>query len=370
MGKGTIVIASICAAVLCGCGTPLPDVTTGLAPEVLAIAADGITDQSATLSAQLSDGSRIDSGRFSFQSEDGSDSRTVPAEISGNAMSATVDDLLPACTYTFFAIIENGHGQQQTSATSRLQTLAAEIPDNPDNPDNPDIPSDPGIMFTDPEFQAWILWHYDADKDGILSEEEARKVDDIHVNTDKIATLADLSQLPNLRYIDAGGTRTGDTGLGLLTEIDVHANDALDVLYAPHNRISSLKLPAYTHRINRIELCINELETMDLHGYDNLNLIDFSWNRLTVADISGLDRLDEVHLNNNPLGSVTLNNKLLRYIDLHGTNVAVLDFSLCPTLNEVDCTDCPNLKEIILAKGQTLGILRTDPSVKITHNDR
>ena len=143
----------------------------------------------------------------------------------------------------------------------------------------------------------------------------------------------------------------------------------LSHLYAPHNIISTVILPEETGALNRFEVSYNALESVDLRAYKALTLVQLDHNRFTSLNLSGLDRLDELHVDCNPLKTITLDNKLLRYIDIHGTELTTVDFSRCPKLNVADCSGCPFLKTIVLAPGQVLSTLRTDDGVTIIRND-
>ena len=338
------------------CAGPLPDAGKSKSPEILEVSATDISSSAATFIATVSDGSHVASGGFSLTEQGGNEAHEIQAAIDGDRIFASASGLQPGSEYSLSAFISNGAGQRSTSSQVSFTTPAI-----------PDIPENPSVK--DESFLAWLLWNFDSDSDGILSSDEGAQISTIELNTDNISTLADLSFFPGLQKIHAEGTRRGDSGLGKLTGIDASANSNLQIIYATHNHICSLKLPDVKTKLCNIAFCINELQAVDIREYKELDFVDIAYNRLESIDLVGLDKLDELHLDNNPLKDVTLDNKLLRYIDVHGTLVSVLDFSRCPKLNVADCSNCPELKTIYLAKGQVIGTLRTDPGVTIIYYD-
>lgn len=347
------------ALLLSSCGTFLPDVGSVIAPEILEVSVTGITSSSATLTARVSDGSQVESGGFTIVAADGSETRDIMASIEGDAMRAEPQGLNAGSEYSVSAFISNGAGQKRSSSPISFKTFS--IPDTPDIPENPSI--------KDAFFLAWLLKFYDADSDGTLSPEEAAMIGTIEINTDRISTLASLSFFPHLHKIHAEGTRFGDIGEGRLTELDASACSELQIIYVPHNHISSVTLPSVKTQLCNVAFCINELTAIDLRDYKSLDFVDVAYNRLGSIDLSGLDKLDELHLDHNPLKEITLENKMLRYIDINNTDLSVIDLSRCPKLDIADCSGCTYLKTIYLAKGQVIGTLRTEPGVTIIHYD-
>jgi Leucine-rich repeat (LRR) protein len=141
------------------------------------------------------------------------------------------------------------------------------------------------------------------------------------------------------------------------------------VIYAPHNRISSLILPDDPQALTRLELPVNRLESIDLRSCSSLSLVSLASNLIVSIDVSGMDALEELHLDDNPLQRIILGNKMLRYINLQGTSITEVDFSRCPRLDLADCSGCPDLKTIHLAKGQVIGTIRKDDTASIVYHD-
>ena len=350
--KRAIALFSCIFAGALSCTTGVPVTIQSVAPEIINLEVVSVTDSSATLTATVNSASQVSECGFTVSINN--DNKDVPAILEGSGFSATVSGLQAASEYSCSAYITNGAGLRKNSDTLTFMT--------------PEPEKQPSAI-QDPVFLAWILQHYDSDGDGDLSPEEAEHVKEIDVNTDNVSTLSDLSLFPNLVKLDAGGTRVQDAGFGKLTELDVHANNKLRHIQAPHNQFQSIALPENKGTLVHMDITMNSLTEIDLRSYSRLNLVSLALNRFTKLDFSGLDNLDELHVDGNPLEEIKLDNKILRYIDLHGTVIKTVDFSRCPKLNDVDCTDCPKLSTIYLAKGQVIGNLRTDGSVSIVYHD-
>ena len=349
---GLLIIAGLSA-----CGRAFPDAGTLLAPSIEMVSADHLTPGSAQLHATFSSPELVE--RCGFTVHGKGLELEIPAISEGNAMTATAIGLKSSSTYSFEAFAENGAGLKISSGNVEFTTLAEEFPPSPDSP----------VVISDAVFAAWLLRNFDSDADGVLSTSEAAMIDDIRVNTDGIASLAGLESFPNLTYLDASGTRTGDTGAGLLSSIDARSNSKLSVIYAPHNRIGSLILPDDPKALTRLELPVNCLESIDLRSCSSLSLVSLASNLIVSIDVSGMDALEELHLDDNPLERIVIGNKMLRYINLHGTSITEVDFSRCPRLDLADCSGCPDLKTIHLAKGQVIGTIRKDDTASIVYHD-
>lgn len=376
-------ILALSCLVLSACTFIVPDSGSLATPHIKEVAVTTVSEDGATLVASVSGERQVWECGFVVKAASGGAGMEIPAERRGGLFSAAAVGLDPDAEYKVHAFVGNGAGLRLDSPAVSFKTLPREqhpgqpqTPGQPEESQQPDQPGQPGqpelpatVSIIDANFLSWLLWRYDYDKDGALSPQEAAYVSEIEINTDNVESLEDLSSFPNLCRLSVGGTRREDTGLGLLAALDISKNGKLNNLYAPHNRISSLSLPQNTGSLDRIDLTLNELESIDIRPYGQLNLVSLSLNRLRSLDVSGLDFLDELHVDENPLETITLDNKVLRYIDLHSTNVTELDFSRCPMLNIVDCSDCCNLSVIRLAKGQVIGNLNVSYPVTIVYND-
>lgn len=366
------------------CGRKLPDSNAVLMPQIRSLTATDITDCGATLIASVTQENLLVGYGFTYGSDATKASTNVPAALDGNLFTITLDGLEGATEYAFRAYIDNGKELRVFSDTKTFTTLAPPpVIEDPDTPDEPGGPDDPGtdpstnpqepaettfVEIADESFRAWILWRFDTNQDGKLSAAEAAAIREIELNTDAVRSLSGIEHFHNLRRLHAEGTRKEDTGLGTLESVDPSGNPQLVQLYIPHNRVKTLDL-SHTPHLDYLEVYMNEIEALDVSMLKEVTLMNVGRNPLKQLDVRGLDALDELHCDGTPITELTLDNKVLRYIDCSGTDITQLDLSRCPKINTVDCTGCKKLTTIWLAKGQVPGSLRKEETAKIQYYD-
>ena len=360
MNRASLISVLLCAfAATTSCSHSLPEPGAMKKPRIQDVSVTSISEGGAVLNATASPVEGIVSAGFSLRSEDGTFSCNLAAKVEGQGFCATAHGLEPSTCYIFYAYADNGSGLDVKSPETSFSTLAVSTPDNP--------PYSQDIFIPDEGFRAWILWNYDTDKNGRLSSPEAQQISRIELNTDGIASLEGMSFFTNLSYLHAEGTWQNEPVAGRLTSVDLSTNGLLAHVYLCGNHISKLTARPLPH-LDYLGLDYNELESVDLSGFKALTLLQLSYNKIQHLDCSGLDSLDELHCNNNPLSSLKLSNPVLRYLDCHGTLISALDLRGCPKINIVDCHDCPNLKTVLLLKGQVVGKLGSDSGVTIQYD--
>ncbi len=350
------------------CGR-LPDAGRLAAPEIIGIEATDISETEATLTASVRGAGRMAGVGFIYAKvgEETEGSVTVRATLDGESFSARISGLEDGAIYVFEAFADNGAGLQCRSGSGRFRTKARPAPDQPDNPDQPNTPDTPAFIdLPDEHFRAWVLWNYDADRDGRLSAQEAAAIRVIELNTDETASLEGIQHFPALVKIHAEGSLNGGNPKGRLTTLDLSGNPRLDMLYLPHNQITGLDLSPVP-LLTRLEVPYNLLTSIEVSHLGHLNLLSLTANRLTSLDTRGLNGLDELHCDANPLTELQLDNANLRYLNCAGTQLSLLDLRKCPKLNDLDCTDCPRLERILLQKGQTIGVIRKDDHTQLSY---
>lgn len=263
----------------------------------------------------------------------------------GSAVVACVRDLPDP---EQFVPVENGGGYEPTQ------------------PEQPEQPPQQEVNIPDSTFRAWLLWNYDSDKDGHLADTEAEAITKIELSTDNISTLEGIQGFPNLNYLHAQGTRKDETNYGKLTQVDLTDNPKLQHIHLIHNHISKLNLGDQPD-LDYLDLDYNEVTEIDVKSFTKLTLLQVSYNQLKTIDVSGLNELDEFHCADNPIETITLANPKLVSFRCAGTLVKELDLSKCPRINHLDCSNCPNLTTIKLAKGQVIGNIAKDNKAKFEY---
>ena len=262
-----------------------------------------------------------------------------------------------------FVHVENG-GEEPEQPQQPVQT-------DPD-PQSPSEPQQPEgrVDIPDSTFRAWILWNYDSNKDVIMDQDEAASVTKIEFSTENVTTLDGIQYFPNLTYLHAQGIRDwdNDKNLGKLTELDLSGNPKLQHIHLIYNNIKTLKL-AECPDLDYLCIDYNEVTELDVKGFHHMTLLQVSYNKLKTIDVSGLDELTEFDCDSNPIETITLFNAKLESFRCAGTLVKELDFTRCPKINIVDCLNCKNLTTIKLAKGQVVGNVRKEETVKIVYGN-
>lgn len=274
-----------------------------------------------------------------------------------------------------FVHVENG-GEEPEQPQQPSQPQTPSEPQQPVQPDpDPQPPSEPQqpegrVDIPDSTFRAWILWNYDSNKDGIMDQDEAASVTKIEFSTENVTTLDGIQYFPNLTYLHAQGIRDwdNDKNLGKLTELDLSGNPKLQHIHLIYNNIKTLKL-AECPDLDYLCIDYNEVTELDVKGFHHMTLLQVSYNKLKTIDISGLNELTEFHCDSNPIETITLSNAKLESFRCAGTLVKELDFTRCPKINNVDCLNCKNLTTIKLAKGQVVGNVRKEETVKIVYGN-
>lgn len=274
-----------------------------------------------------------------------------------------------------FVPVENGGGDEPTQPEQPEQPEQPQQPEQPEQPEQPQQPEQPEhpeqppqqeVNIPDSTFRAWLLWNYDSDKDGHLADTEAEAITKIELSTDNISTLEGIQGFPNLNYLHAQGTRKDETNYGKLTQVDLTGNPKLRHIHLIHNHISKLNLGDQPD-LDYLSIDYNEVTEIDVKSFQRLTLLQVSYNKLKAIDVSGLDNLDEFHCADNPIETITLSNPKLVSFRCAGTLVKELDLSKCPKINHLDCSNCPNLTTIKLAKGQVIGNIAKDNKAKFEY---
>jgi len=363
------ILLLVCACLAASACQPLPDAGKAAAPQILDVHASEVTETEATLSATVHGAERMEGYGFVYGKSDTEDATAsdglrapsrVAARLNGDVFTARIQGLEENTTYLFAAFADNGAGLSRQTPLLSFHTLSHPAPPEPDLPDQQEV------RIPDEHFRAWLLWHFDTDRDGRLSRQEASQVGTIEINTDDIASLEGMEAFSGLIKLHAAGSLKEGVPLGLLESVDLSGNPKLGMVYLPHNQIKEIDLRPVP-LTDYLDMTHNRLETIDLRPLVQATLISLGENRLTEVDVRGLAMLDELHCEGNPMSVIRLDNPRLRYLNCAQTRLKELDLRRCPALNTLDCTACPDLATIRLVKGQTLGQVRKDEHTTLVY---
>ncbi len=164
------------------------------------------------------------------------------------------------------------------------------------------------ISFADANFKTYCVNNFDTNKDGEISEDEAKAVTAID------CSLANLTSLVGIEYFSN------------LTSIDVSCN-----------KLTSLDL-SHSPKLTEVLVNNNSLQTLTLDGLAALIKLDCSSNKLSTIDVSSSALLQELNCNGNKIGSLNLkNNKALKELQCNNNNIAVLDLKNNTALETLNC---------------------------------
>lgn len=144
-----------------------------------------------------------------------------------------------------------------------------------------------------------------------------------------------------------------------LADVDLTNMTQLTLVNIDNAGISDIKLPS-GHKLMELKLNNNNFESIDLgdHAAD-LMLLSMNNNKLTSFDATACTKLGMLYLAKNQLAEVKLNNSSMWDLDLSGNQLATIDLSKVPSLNQIFLSN--NLLETIdLSKISNLRAVHID----------
>ncbi len=164
-------------------------------------------------------------------------------------------------------------------------------------------------MFPDATFRAYMREQFDADEDGMLSDEELNDVTAIDCSGLGIESMEGLWYLINLERLNCSDND--------LTELNVENCGKMTVLDCSDNGISSLYLR--NQAFEELYLSANPLTSMQLSSAGTLRVLDIHDTDMTSLSIHGYEALEE--------------------LNIRGTGISHLDMEDCGGLRQLDCSD-------------------------------
>lgn len=279
--------------------------------------------------------------------------RAVAGTRTENGFSVTVEGLEDGADYCWKAFLGNGR-EEVCSALAQVST-----------------PVSPFVKMPDPVFRAWVVEHYDIDKDGYISQQEAQIITSIECTEGGGAmSLKGIESFPNLKKLIWEN--------GQLMSVDLSGNAKLEELSLANNLLTAVDLSSCP-RLQYLQCYGNHLSSLNLSVCPSLKLLLCWFNDLTALDVTGLPELEDLRCAQNDFSSAGLDlsgNPKLRILYCNETRLQALDVSANPRLEELGCYDnpledmldltanprldtlkitgCPNLDEVWLKTGHTV----------------
>lgn len=297
--------------------------------------------------------------------------REIPAVFEDGELRADAKGLDPETDYSVKVFISNGD-EIRTSETSVRTAAGTETVDLPD-----------------PMFRRYILAHFDANGDDVLTLQEALQITEISVCTDSIYSVQGIEKMGRLLVLEANGSPYGN---GHLLEIDLSGNPMLERCMLESNWLHEADLSGLP-RLREISFCVNPLDSIDFSHNPRLTNIALNSTHLdhlpemTQFDlfhlhISGPARfMPEDYLTHFPhLISLNIDDFMGAWLDLsHNSDLESLWMHNTPCLEELDLRaanvrdlyfgDNPRLKRVYVRSGTTLRNLEKDAHTEIIYTD-
>lgn len=192
------------------------------------------------------------------------------------------------------------------------------------------------LAFVDPNFAEYVFTNFDADNDGVLSQEEQNAVTSISVSTQEITAVDNLYLFPNLETLSCAGSVTNNQIMGKLTALDISQNPKLTFVNCFANQISSLDVSA-NRQLIRLNCGYNQLTALDVRQNPVLNQLRCDGNQLTVLDLRQNPELSRVDCYSNQLTSLDVtNNPKLACLYCNNNKIASLNLTQCPELVQLN----------------------------------
>ena len=189
----------------------------------------------------------------------------------------------------------------------------------------------PGHIFPDEIFRAYVMEHFDTDRDGILSPDELAAVTKIECSRMDIGSLKGIEYFPNLESIDAFQNQ--------IKELDVEGNVKLTFLQVWGNQIREIDVSHNTALLS-LDLGDNFLEQLDVSANTALTGLWCSSNRLTSLDVSNNPDLVVLQCHSNQFTSIDVShNPELDHLWVENLHLTSLDLSRNTKLTKLGCAE-------------------------------
>lgn len=182
--------------------------------------------------------------------------------------------------------------------------------------------------FPDPNFREELSWErYDANQDGILSDEEIAATTFMNVSSSSISSLKGIEYFPSLQELICG--------MNQLTSLDLSRNTSLTELECYSNRLKGLDL-SNNIALTKVMCSDNQLTSLDVSRNTALKRLECDHNQMKSLNLSGAAALKELFCQNNQLASLDLSKTpALSRLECHFNNLKSLDVSKCKALDDL-----------------------------------
>ena len=191
--------------------------------------------------------------------------------------------------------------------------------------------TDNSLHFEDPAFESFLIKHYDTNKDGKFTKEEALDYTGLIIynayDVDlPITSLSGIEYFTNLQWLEIVGSDRPTVYTYLdneyefdfnLSRLDLSKNTNLQRIQIYGTRLIDLDLSNNT-KLKEVEICGNLLERLNLGNLTKLEKLNIEFNRLKTLNLEGVPKL--------------------RYLNCDANSLTDLDLSVCVGLESLSCS--------------------------------
>jgi Leucine-rich repeat (LRR) protein len=222
-----------------------------------------------------------------------------------------------------------------------LTVLAMTGCNNEIEPESSEVPVIPQEDFPDEEFYNFLLENFDADKDGVISLEEANDVRQIDGSNHYFKSLKGFEYFPNLEKLNLNNVHGIEN---TLLDLDLSKNTSLTELDATGANIKTLNVTG-SPLLKVLRIGNSKIETLDVSKNTSVEILDISYNNIESIDLSKSTVLKELYC---ARGGET--GKKITELDV--TANVLLEVLDCSTnsLTMIDITKNSKIKELDISK--------------------
>ncbi len=244
--------------------------------------------------------------------------------------------------------------------------------------------------FPDDDFQLYVEYAFDTNRDGKLSDAERKAVKEINIGEyseyklgleyNNAVSLKGIEYFPNLEKLDCSQNSIEKLDVSklknlkelrcnnnLIRKLNVKNNSKLKLLYCAGNKLKGIDL---SKNINLLEFSAreNKISKLDLSANKKLNFISVTQNKLQKIVLRSQNKLKEFYCARNRIKHLDLkHNKKLKSLDCLNNKIEELNIK---HLSQLDYLRCSNnkLKKLDLRKNKLLTRLYCDKNSLISGN--
>ena len=177
-------------------------------------------------------------------------------------------------------------------------------------------------LFPDERLQAYVADAYDADGDGVLSDEERLAVAEFDISdVGKVFSLKGLENFTAIKALNLKGL--------WLTSVDLSPFAALETLNCEDSRLTAIDLQN-NPKLRVLHVSGSDLAVLDVSRNAQLTELKCANCRLTNLTIGQGSALETLVCNNNSLTGLSLDQVALSLLNCAGNSLATVDISNCP----------------------------------------